>query len=164
MISSKNIKCREWFDLFGKVLLATLLSWFLYHASSLFIFGYLLQKQGQIVLERSARLNLDLKIWRKKNKTQCQLCKRLAGPFIPLSWYCLVWKRVSLWMWPRGGSQQPFSCVLGHFPHGDKQTNERTNNQMILVQACSWPVWDRQSFAMTNCQKFWHLELRTQWD
>ena len=60
------------------------------------------------------------------NKTQRQLCKRLGEPLIPFSWSCLVWKRVSLWMWSLGGSQQPFSCVLGHFQHGDKQTNERT--------------------------------------
>ena len=36
------------------------------------------------------------------NKTQCQLCKRLAG-----------------------GSHQPFSCVLGHVRHGDVRTNKR---------------------------------------
>ena len=151
MISSKNIKCREWFDLFGKVLLATLLSWFLYHASSLFIFGYLLQKQGQIVLERSARLNLDLKIWRKKNKTQCQLCKRLAGPFIPLSWSCVVWKRVSLWMWPLGGSSNHFPVYWAIF---GMVTNKRTNdNRVILVQACFWPVWEGsllQYFYLTS--------------
>ena len=47
----------------------------------------------------------------RDNKTQRQLCKRLAGPIIPLYWSCLVWKRVSLWMWSLGGRQQPFSCV-----------------------------------------------------
>ena len=62
-------------------------------------------------------------IW--NNKTQRQLCKRLAGPFIPFSWSCLVWKRVLLWIWSLGGSQQPFFCVLGHFRHGDKQTNNQ---------------------------------------
>ena len=72
------------------------------------------------------------------NKTQCQLCKRLAGPFIPLSWSCLVWKRILLWLWSIGGRQQPFSCVLGHFRHG----HEQTNNGVNLVQACSWPVWE----------------------
>ena len=63
------------------------------------------------------------------DKTQRQLCKRLAGLFIPFSWSCLVWKRVSLWLWSLGGSQQPFSSVLGHFRHGDEQTNKRTNEQ-----------------------------------
>ena len=77
-----------------------------------------------------------------RNKTQRQLCKRLAGPFIPFSWSCLVWKRVLLWIWSLGGSQQPFFCVFGHFQHGDEQTNKRTNNRVILVQACPWPVWE----------------------
>ena len=45
--------------------------------------------------------------------------------FIPFSWSCLAWKRVSLWMWSLGGSQQPFSCVLGHFWHGDEWTNNQ---------------------------------------
>ena len=36
-----------------------------------------------------------------------------------------------------GGNQQPFSCVLGHFWHGDERTNKQTNNRVILVQACS---------------------------
>ena len=82
-----------------------------------------------------------------QNKTQRQLCKRLAEPFISFSWSCLVWKRVSLWMWSLGGRQQPFSCVLGNFRHGDKQPTKQPNNQVILVQACSWPV-RRQSFAI----------------
>ena len=55
----------------------------------------------------------------RSNKTQCQLCKRLAWPIISLSWSGLVCKRVS----PLDvGIQQPFSCVLGHFWLGDKRT------------------------------------------
>ena len=50
-------------------------------------------------------------------------------------------------MWSLGGSQQPFSYVLGHFRHSDNRTNEQPNNRVILVQACSWPV-RRQSFAI----------------
>ena len=30
-----------------------------------------------------------------------------------------------LWMGSQGGSQQSFCCVLGHFRHGDKQTNNQ---------------------------------------
>ena len=45
----------------------------------------------------------------------------------------------------RGQSTTIFLCI-GPF-YAWWQTNKRTNNQMILVQACSWPVWDRQSFA-----------------
>ena len=52
------------------------------------------------------------------------------------------WKGFQLWMWSLGGSQQPFSCLLGHFWHGDN----RTTNRVILEQAYFWPV-RRQSFA-----------------
>ena len=83
--------------------------------------------------------------WNKrKNKTQCQLCKRLAGPFIPLSWSCLVWKRVSLWMWSLRGSQQTFFCVFGRFRHGDdKETNKQPGDpsaSLLLVPRppCFW--------------------------
>ena len=85
---------------------------------------------------------LERVVDKHQNKTQRQLCKRLAGPFIPFSWSCLVWKRVSLWMWSLGGSQQPFSCVLGHFRHGDEESNNWTTSQVILEQASSWPVWE----------------------
>ena len=82
----------------------------------------------------------------QQNKTQRQLCKRLAGPFIPFSWSCLVWKRVLLWIWSLGGSQQPFFCVLGHFRHGDKRTNERQPGD----PSASLPLTSvrRQSFAI----------------
>ena len=60
----------------------------------------------------------------------------------------LVWKRVSLWIWSQGGSQQPFSSVFGHFRHGDEQTTIQTNNQQgDLEQACSWSM-GRKSFAI----------------
>ena len=51
----------------------------------------------------------------------------------------------------RGQSTTIFLCI-GPFSAW-WQTNERTNNQMILVQACSWPVWDRQSFAIRVRQR-----------
>ena len=35
-------------------------------------------------------------------------------------WSGLVWKRVSFWLGSLEASQQPFSCVLGHFLHGDE--------------------------------------------
>ena len=57
------------------------------------------------------------------NKTQCQLCKRLTWPIIPHFW---SGKGYHLWMWSLRGSQQPFSCALGHFRHGDNQTNNQT--------------------------------------
>ena len=61
---------------------------------------------------------------RKLIKRRPSVNKRLAWPILPHSWSCCL------------------LCVLGHFRHGDKQTT----NQVILVQACSWPV-RRQSFA-----------------
>ena len=67
------------------------------------------------------------------NKTQRQLCKRLAGPLIPFSWSCLVWKRVSLWLWSLGGSQQPFSSVLGHFWNGDERTTEQPGDPSVSL-------------------------------
>ena len=44
----------------------------------------------------------------KKIKIQCQLCKRLIGPILPFSLF----------------------CVLGHFWHGDKTTYTWLSNHM----------------------------------
>ena len=75
------------------------------------------------------------------NKTQRQLCKRLAGPFIPFSWSCLVWKKsFILDMITRGQSTTIFLCI-GPFSAWSR-TNKQTNNRVILVQACPWPVWE----------------------
>ena len=52
--------------------------------------------EGEPVQEVSRSLSSRCKA--SINKTQCQLCKRLAGPIIPLSWSGLVWKDVSPWM------------------------------------------------------------------
>ena len=86
------------------------------------------------------------------HKTQCQLCKRLAGPFIPLSW-------VSLWTWSLGGSQQQFSCVFGHFGHGHKQPT----NRLILVQACSWTVWEGSLLQKQQLDNF-RMIVRQLWN
>ena len=84
----------------------------------------------------------------KAKQKQCQLCKKLTWPIIPHSWSGLVWKRISsMDVWSLWGSQQPSSCVLGHFRHSNKQPT----NQVILVQACSLPARG-QSFAY---QFFW---------
>ena len=88
----------------------------------------------RILIEVSHQQNLVT------NKTQCQLCKRLAAPIIHLSWSCLVWKRVSLWMSSLGAVN---NHVLGHFRHGDEQTNKQTNRRPTgwsCLQACFWPV------------------------
>ena len=71
----------------------------------------------------------------KENKTQYQLCKRQAGPIIPFCWSCLILKRVSLWIWSLGGSQQPFSYVSGNFRHGDdKQTTRWSKRKPAIDQ------------------------------
>ena len=72
----------------------------------------------------------------------------------------LVWcgKGYHLWMWSPWDSQKPFSCVLGHFRHGDV----KTTNWVILVQVCSWPVWEGSLLQKRNggtdglpsCQNF----------
>ena len=46
----------------------------------------------------------------QNNKTQCHLCKRLAGQIIVII---------------RGAFSNHFFCVLGHFGHGDEQTNKQ---------------------------------------
>ena len=85
------------------------------------------------------------------NKTQCQLCKRLAYPAFLIPSLVLSWKEYHIRMWSLWGSQQPFSCVFVRFRPGDNQMNNRTNNWtnnwVILVQACSWLV-RRKSFAI----------------
>ena len=64
----------------------------------------------------------------RRCKTHCQLklCKRLAGPIIPLSWSCLVCKRVSHMDVITGGQSTTIFRVLGHFRHGDKPSNKQT--------------------------------------
>ena len=54
---------------------------------------------------------------RYQNKTECQLCKRLVGPIIPLYWPGVVWsvKGFHLWMWSLGGIQQPFFVCIWPF-------------------------------------------------
>ena len=55
-----------------------------------------------------------------------------------------------LWMWSLWGTQEPFSCALSHFWHGDNQPN----NRVILEQACSWPV-RRQFFLHKKVGACW---------
>ena len=89
---------------------------------------------------------------KKQNKTLCQLWKRLAGPFIPLSWSCLVWKGLS--------------CVFGDFWHSDEQRNEQTNKQPgYPVQACSSPMRKQCVAKMTwsNSTPFQTMKIMTMW-
>ena len=79
--------------------------------------------------------------------------QRLAGLMVPFSWSYPVWSGLErvfyLWLWLLGCDQQPFSCAQAFF-------GKRTNNQVILEQACPWPV-RRQSFAMIMIKNFFGL-------
>ena len=68
-------------------------------------------------------------------------------------WSYLVWKRVSLWMWSLGGSQQPFSCVLGHFRHGVKRTNEQSGDPSASLLLTS------EKAVFCNCHFWWQVHL-----
>ena len=81
----------------------------------------------------------------KDNKTQCQLCKRLAGPIIPLYWSGLVSKRVSAIDVIIRVVNSHFSVYLAIF--GKVTTNKQATIRVIQKQAWSWPV-KRQSFAI----------------
>ena len=89
----------------------------------------------------------------RNDKTQSQLCERLAGPFIPLSWSCLVCKRVSHESDQRVAvnnhflAMRPFFCMV---------TNGQTKTQ---------PVDPRVSLLLTSDQavisKNWKAVTRT---
>ena len=68
----------------------------------------------------------------KQSKTQFQLCKRLARPIFPLSW-SRKGVSPSMWLWSPWGRRQPFSCVLGHFWHGDSQPNNWDPSASLLL-------------------------------
>ena len=76
----------------------------------------------------------------RKNKTQCRLCKRLAGPIIPLSnlGTPLVWSYLArsavVWpmaFWSLGCSHQPFACILSNY--GDWQIKTGDASATLLL-------------------------------
>ena len=86
-----------------------------------------------------------------KNKTQCQLCKRLAG-LIPPSWSNMVWKRVSpmdVVAWGQF-SHSPV-CVLSFF---GMVTPKQPNNRVILEQAL---LLTSEKAVFCNCNLTPHL-------
>ena len=98
------------------------------------------------------------KMKQEKKQDPVSTLQKTGWTILSLSWSCLVWKRVSLWMWSLGGSQQTFFCAFGRFRHGeDKQTNDPAS--LLLVAsgsgnlAGSWPVRGL-SFAKTNSLPF----------
>ena len=76
----------------------------------------------------------------RKNKTQCRLCKRLAGPIIPFSnlGTPLVWSYLArsavVWpmaFWSLGCSHQPFACILSNY--GDWQIKTGDASATLLL-------------------------------
>ena len=70
---------------------------------------------------------------KKKNRTQCQVCKKLAGPIIPLSYLGtppVVWSNLILF-------EKSFTYGFNHLDAA---------NRVSLEQTCSWPL---KSFS--NC-------------
>ena len=59
-------------------------------------------------------------------------------------------ERVSFWMWSLGGVNNHFPVYWAIF---GVVTNEQTNNQVILVQACYWPV--RRIHSITRWLVMW---------
>ena len=64
--------------------------------------------------------------WVLQEQDPVSTMQKTGWTIFPLFWSGLVWKTVSPWIRSLRGSQQPFSCVLGHFWHGD---DKRTTNQ-----------------------------------
>ena len=64
------------------------------------------------------------------NKTQCQLCKRLAGPIFPLSWSHMFWERVSTMDLIAKGQLRK-----NHFPENCAIFGVVTNNRTLC---CLW--------------------------
>ena len=69
----------------------------------------------------------------EEDKTQCQLCKRLAGPIIPLFWSNMVWKRVSLIDVVARGQLTAIFLYVG--PFFGMVTPKQSTNWVILEQA-----------------------------
>ena len=106
------------------------------------------------ILPNSVSISVIVKC--DENKTQYQPCKDWLGQLFLIPG--LVWKMVSpfhRWMCSLSGSQQPFSCVLGHFRHGDNQTHNRTTDP-----SASQLLMRRQSFAIM----FLSNGLYSQWN
>ena len=89
---------------------------------------------------------------RRKTRPSVNYTKDWLGHWsiIRHSWSGLVWKKVSPYMYViTRGSQHPLSCVLGHFQHGDKQTNEQPGDPRASLLLTSVR---RQSFAKIGCR------------
>ena len=50
-----------------------------------------------------------------------------------------------LWLWSLWGSRQPFPVYYAIF---GMMTTNQPNNRVILLQVCSWPVWEGSIFQL----------------
>ena len=88
----------------------------------------------QVLLTITTEFSILILSKRRPSVNYAKDCLDKLFPFPGLVW---PGKLFHLGLWP------PFSCVLGHFWHGDNQPTNQPNKQpTILVQACSWPVWE----------------------
>ena len=98
----------------------------------------------------------------KINKTQCQLCKRLAGPIISLSWSVKGFHIYGSDHWGAVSNHFPvYEAIFGMVTN--KQTPEQPGGPR---EACYWPV---QSFAIEHsdmadaffCSNEWRIVSKT---
>ena len=74
-----------------------------------------------------------VKVVERWHKTQCQLCKRLAGPIFPLSWSRMFWERVSTM--DLIGITFKRTVKKKHFPENWAISGMVTNNRTLC---CLW--------------------------
>ena len=55
----------------------------------------------------------------------------------------------------QGAVNNHFFCVFGYLRHGDNQPTNRTNNQVMQEQACSWPVRSEGSILQKSFGWWW---------
>ena len=123
------IACEKW---------SMMMNWSLWVLSKCCRFHH---RSGQLEFDEFVTLSARCSLKERKNKTQCRLCKRLAGPIIPFSnlGTPLVWSYLArsavVWpmaFWSLGCSHQPFACILSNFD--DWQKNRWTQCNPALDQ------------------------------
>ena len=85
------------------------------------------------------------------NMTKCQLCKRLAGPVIPLSWSSVVWKGFHLGCDHYGAVKNHILCIRP-FSAWHQPTKRTTGWSYCKIthDQCEWAVF-------CNCRHWYFL-------
>ena len=100
-------------------------------------------RSGQLEFDEFVTLSARCSLKERKNKTQCRLCKRLAGPIIPLSnlgtplvWSDLVQSGV---VWPLAlitWMQSPTICLyIKQFWYGELVTDKKPGEPSATLTA-----------------------------